>query len=62
VIARDHGRCHVCGEQGADQADHVVPVSAGGIDHDSNMAAIHRTPCHTTKTARESKQARAKQH
>lgn len=59
VIARDNGRCHVCGGSGADEADHVIPLSAGGADTIDNMAAIHGEPCHREKTAAEAKAARA---
>lgn len=53
VIARDHGQCYVCGLLGADQADHVLALSAGGADDESNMAPIHSRPCHAEKSERE---------
>lgn len=58
VLERDEGKCHVCGEYGADQADHVIPVSEGGDPGVDNMAAIHAEPCHRVKTAEEAKRAR----
>lgn len=41
IIRRDHGICHLCGKPGADTADHLVPWSLGGTDHDTNLAAAH---------------------
>lgn len=58
VIARDEGRCHVCGDYGADETDHVVPLAEGGPDDVSNMKAIHSKPCHVEKTQREAQRAR----
>jgi 5-methylcytosine-specific restriction endonuclease McrA len=55
---RDEGQCHVCGEYGANEADHVVPLSEGGEDHIDNMKAIHSTPCHERKTQAEAQRAR----
>lgn len=52
VIARDHGQCYVCELLGADQADHVVPLSQGGADDESNMRAIHSS-CHAKKSEAE---------
>jgi 5-methylcytosine-specific restriction endonuclease McrA len=43
----------VCGKPGAQQVDHVLAVSQGGSDEDTNLAAIHAYPCHAAKTARE---------
>ena len=56
ILERDNRICHVCGEAGADQVDHVI----AGDDHsDSNLAAIHDNPCHRRKTAAEAAAARA---
>lgn len=42
VIRRDHGICHLCGQPGADTADHVIPVSKGGALYDlHNLRAAH---------------------
>jgi 5-methylcytosine-specific restriction protein A len=58
IMRRQGGVCHVCGQAGADQVDHVVPLSEGGSDDDANKAPIHSEPCHRVKTAAESKRAR----
>lgn len=41
VLRRDDYRCHICGLSGADQVDHLVPVSMGGTDDPTNLAAAH---------------------
>jgi 5-methylcytosine-specific restriction endonuclease McrA len=53
ILRRDGGICYICGHPGANQVDHIIPVSAGGGEEDSNLAAIHEHPCHAAKTARE---------
>ena len=60
ILERYLGACHWCGNPGADQVDHVVPLAEGGADEDWNLAPIHAEPCHREKTAAESKRARAK--
>jgi 5-methylcytosine-specific restriction endonuclease McrA len=42
VIARDRGVCHLCGKQGANTADHLIPISRGGTDSPHNLRAAHR--------------------
>lgn len=60
VLHRDNGICHICGQPGANQADHIIPLAEGGIDHVRNMAAIHDKPCHQQKTQAEAQRARAR--
>jgi 5-methylcytosine-specific restriction protein A len=57
---RDNAVCHVCGHGGADEVDHVVPLAEGGLDHVSNLAPIHKRPCHQTKTQAEAQRARSR--
>lgn len=60
VMVRDAGVCHVCGQPGADEVDHVVCTTEGGADHVDNMAPIHSRPCHAEKTQAEAARARAR--
>jgi hypothetical protein len=53
VLARDDYRCSMCGRTSADiplEVDHVIPVSAGGTDELSNLAALCRD-CNVGKSA-----------
>jgi 5-methylcytosine-specific restriction endonuclease McrA len=58
VLERDHGICHVCGQPGANEVDHVIPDHLGGTDDPDNLAPIHDVPCHRAKTTREATAAR----
>lgn len=53
---REHPLCAQCARSGitamATVPDHIVPLSKGGADIDSNLQSLCR-PCHTTKTASE---------
>ena len=40
ILKRDGYRCYLCGAPGCRKVDHVVPVSQGGGEEDSNLAAI----------------------
>ena len=46
-----HPVCVSC-EQPANEVDHVIPLSRGGPDDESNYQALCK-PCHSAKTARE---------
>lgn len=55
ILRRDAYVCHVCGQPGADQVDHIIR----GDDHsDTNLAAIHDNPCHRRKSSAEGHAAR----
>jgi len=41
VVRRDNGVCHICGGEGADSADHIIPRSAGGSSRADNLRAVH---------------------
>ena len=60
ILRRHHNICHICGQPGATQVDHVVPIGEGGTDDDTNKRPIHPHPCHTNKTAAEAARARAR--
>jgi hypothetical protein len=61
IAERDGWRCHLCGKRVPDrphkrrpldgEIDHLVPVSAGGIDDPSNVALSHRR-CNMSRGAR----------
>lgn len=44
IILRDGGICHLCGQAGADTADHLVPFSAAPerVYDPTNLAAAHQ--------------------
>ena len=51
--------CHVCGNPGANEADHVQPLAEGGPDTKANMRPIHAEPCHRDKTAGEARRGKS---
>jgi hypothetical protein len=55
VLVRDGRICYVCGGPNADEVDHVIPRSRGGTHDESNLRAIHASPCHASKTGREAR-------
>jgi 5-methylcytosine-specific restriction protein A len=57
ILERDEYRCYRCGADGCRRVDHIVPVSQGGGDEDSNLAAICDV-CERSKTAREGNAAK----
>ncbi|OJU83498.1 MAG: hypothetical protein BGO11_13320 [Solirubrobacterales bacterium 70-9] len=60
VLEAHYWVCHVCREFGSDEVDHVIPLSQGGADDESNLRPIHSEPCHRLKTAEEARQGRAR--
>jgi 5-methylcytosine-specific restriction protein A len=54
ILKRDNWTCYICGRPGADQVDHI---QRGDNHDDTNLAAIHKDPCHRLKTDREGKEA-----
>lgn len=42
VLVRDRYRCHLCAQDGADTADHVIPISKRGTDDPTNLRAAHK--------------------
>lgn len=59
ILERDRRICHVCGQGGATEVDHLIPVAEGGTDHPLNLRAIHQRPCHARKSAAEAARARS---
>jgi 5-methylcytosine-specific restriction protein A len=58
VLKRHRHICHVCCLPGATEVDHVIPLSRGGTNDESNLRPIHASPCHRDKTRREAQEAR----
>jgi 5-methylcytosine-specific restriction endonuclease McrA len=52
VIERDGGVCHICGREGADTADHLVPRSVGGDSTDTSLLAAAHRGCNSRRGAR----------
>lgn len=60
ILKRDEYICYVCGNPGADEVDHKIPVWKGGAKSDpGNLGAIHSSPCHEDKTAAEHREQMA---
>jgi 5-methylcytosine-specific restriction endonuclease McrA len=54
ILRRHAAICHVCGQPGATQVDHVIPLAEWPDgDVDSNKRPIHES-CHKRKTQAES--------
>jgi 5-methylcytosine-specific restriction enzyme A len=58
VLAGYFGCCHICGNPGATEVDHVVALAEGGPDDETNLGPIP-ADCHRAKTMAESRRARA---
>lgn len=57
VMKLYNGCCYLCGRPGAEEVDHLLPISQGGEDRIENKRPVHRL-CHRTKTEAESRAAR----
>ena len=42
IILQGEPNCHICGHPGADTADHIVPIDAGGDSSVDNLRPAHR--------------------
>ena len=47
IVNAGAGICWLCGHEGADAADHVIPLARGGADDTSNLRPAHHQPCPT---------------
>lgn len=61
VLARDDRVCWLCGGDGADSADHVVPRVMGGDHKDSNLRAAHKA-CNAARGAPGHDKRQGKRH
>lgn len=48
ILERDNYICYLCGESGANSADHVIARMNGGSDSDDNLRAAH-VSCNSRK-------------
>jgi len=58
ILSRDRGICWLCGGEGADSVDHIVPRVMGGTHVDSNLRAAH-FGCNSRRGARMKRRKRA---
>ena len=60
VAQSQHWRCNICGKEldASFDLDHILPLSQGGSNEQSNLQAICHSPCHIEKTAREASRPR----
>lgn len=54
VFDRANGICHFCGQPihpgQAVETDHIKALINGGENRETNLAPIHKSPCHKAKT------------
>lgn len=41
IVLKESTVCHLCGFDGSDSVDHVIPVSKGGTDDIENLRPAH---------------------
>jgi hypothetical protein len=50
-LAKKYGsQCWICGHDGADTIDHVIPLCKGGSNHRANLMLAHRS-CNSRRNA-----------
>ena len=54
ILKRDDYTCSYCGQE-ATTVDHIIPISKGGVDHESNLTSACTT-CNYGKKDRDAKQ------
>ena len=53
ILKRDDNTCAYCGQE-ATTVDHIIPISKGGVDHETNLVAACTT-CNFGKKDRDAK-------
>lgn len=48
IVARQHGRCAICGEQKKLERDHIIPLTRGGTNYAHNIQGLCRS-CNARK-------------
>jgi 5-methylcytosine-specific restriction endonuclease McrA len=62
TLRTHRGICHVCGNPGADQVDHLVPLYLGGTHEPTNLRPVHARPCHLQRSQQQARDARHRTH
>ena len=60
ILKRDDNTCAYCGQE-ATTVDHIIPISKGGVDHETNLVAACTT-CNYGKKDRDAKQFAEKKY
>ena len=60
ILKRDDYTCSYCGQE-ATTVDHIIPISKGGVDHESNLTSACTT-CNYGKKDRDAKQFAEKKY
>lgn len=53
VLASQGTVCWLCGRDGSNSADHVLPRSDGGTDAPENLRPAHASPCNARRQDRD---------
>ena len=60
ILKRDDHTCAYCGQPG-NQIDHIIPISKGGEDHESNMTVACST-CNASKKNQDAQKFQEKRY